>query len=114
MNLSPDWADYLTQAGFPAIHWSTAGDPRASDRQIMDWAIAHRYTILTHDLDFGAILALTRASGPSVIQLRGRDIFPSAAGPAVLEVLNRFGPELAAGALVTVDSQKRRVRLLPF
>lgn len=28
MNLSAEWVDELTQHGWPAIHWSTVGDPR--------------------------------------------------------------------------------------
>ena len=38
MNLSPDWVDELAKDGFAAVHWSTIGDPRAMDREIMDWA----------------------------------------------------------------------------
>ncbi|QEH32444.1 hypothetical protein OJF2_09150 [Aquisphaera giovannonii] len=34
MNLSPDWAGFLTGAGWPAVHWSTVGDPAAADRDI--------------------------------------------------------------------------------
>jgi predicted nuclease of predicted toxin-antitoxin system len=40
MNLSPRWVRFLEQEGFEAAHWSTVGDPRAtqnyelSDRQL--------------------------------------------------------------------------------
>ncbi len=35
MNLSPDWISYLALAGWPAVHWSDIGDPRAIDSVIM-------------------------------------------------------------------------------
>ena len=38
MNLSPDWADLLSGEGIEAKHWSSIGDPRASDNVIMNWA----------------------------------------------------------------------------
>jgi predicted nuclease of predicted toxin-antitoxin system len=57
MNLSPDWVERLSRAGFDAVHWSTVGDPRASDREIMRWAAEHQRAVMTHDLDFAAVLA---------------------------------------------------------
>lgn len=35
----------------------------------MTWTREHVYVVVTHDLDFSALLAATRAVGPSVIQL---------------------------------------------
>ncbi len=70
MNLSPEWVDELESHGWHAVHWSTVGVPAATDRMIMDWAREHGYVVFTHDLDFGAVLAATRAIGPSVIQVR--------------------------------------------
>ena len=76
MNLSPEWVAVLIRNGWEALHWSTVGDPGASDHIIMDWALANGYIIFTHDLDFGAILATTRGEGPSVFQVRTQDITP--------------------------------------
>lgn len=70
MNLSPEWVDVLRSNGYEAQHWSTVGDPRAPDYVIMEWARATGSIVLTHDLDFGALLAITSAVGPSVIQVR--------------------------------------------
>jgi predicted nuclease of predicted toxin-antitoxin system len=60
MNLSPLWAAELRQQGWEAVHWSTIGDPRPSDRTILGWAQRNGYVVFTHDLDFGALLAATR------------------------------------------------------
>jgi predicted nuclease of predicted toxin-antitoxin system len=67
MNLSPEWVAELAWHGWTAVHWSTIGDPRADDSIIMAWALANRHVVFTHDLDFGTILALTHANGPSVL-----------------------------------------------
>ena len=87
MNLSPDWVAMLCHAGFDAQHWSRIANPRALDPEIMEWARQHDAVVLTHDLDFGATLALTHAEGPSVIQMRSEDISPDAAANSVISVL---------------------------
>ena len=62
MNLSPDWVDELSQHGWDAVHWSAIGDPRAMDREIINWAQANAHVVFTHDLHFGTMLALTHRS----------------------------------------------------
>jgi predicted nuclease of predicted toxin-antitoxin system len=74
VNLTPDWVAVLQRHGRTAVHWSNVGDPHASDRTIMDWALKHGYMVFTHDLDFGTMLALTHSAGPSVLQVRARDV----------------------------------------
>ena len=67
MNLSPEWVSTLTDEGWEAVHWSAVGDPRAPDAEIMAWALVHGHVVFTHDLDFGATLALTHSAGPQRI-----------------------------------------------
>ena len=69
MNLSPLWVDVFEEHGMQSAHWSTVGDPRASDKTIMTWARENGYIVFTQDLDFGAILATSDANAPSVIQV---------------------------------------------
>jgi len=114
MNLSPDWVGELTANGWPSVHWSTVGDPKATDHQIMHWARANGYVVFTHDLDFGTMLALTHATGPSVIQVRGQNVLPDHMSPMVTAAMRQHESELAAGALVVVDEARLRVRILPM
>lgn len=114
MNLSPDWVPALTRGGWPAVHCSTVGDPRAGDRTIMDWAAKHEHVLFTHDLDFGAMLALSHAVGPSVIQVRADDVLPRHLGSVVLTALDQHKADLASGSLVVVDESRSRVRILPI
>ena len=80
----------------------------------MAWARERGYIVFTHDLDFGAMLAATQASGPSVIQVRAQDVMPSALGETVVRALKEYSAQLEAGAIVTVEPVRRRVRLLPL
>ena len=70
--------------------------------------------VFTHDLDFGSALALTHASEPSAIQLRGQRVLPEHVGPLVLAALRQYETELGAGALIVIEESKSRVRILPF
>ena len=71
MNLSPRWVRTLTDAGFEAQHWSICGKGSAADAEIMAFAKANGYVVVTHDLDFSAILAATGGDKPSVVQTPG-------------------------------------------
>ena len=114
MNLSPDWISALDKHGWQAVHWSTVGDPRASDWTIMEWATRHGYTVFTHDLDFGTVLSLTHATGPSVFQVRAQDILRDSLEQAVIAALKQHEADLASGALVVLDQSRTRVRVLPI
>jgi predicted nuclease of predicted toxin-antitoxin system len=114
MNLSPEWVGELTRHGWLAVHWSSVGDPKADDGQIMAWAASHGYVVFTHDLDFGTALALTHATGPSVLQVRTSAVLPEDIGPLVVAALRHYEQELITGALVVVEPSKSRVRVLPL
>jgi len=114
MNLSPDWVAVLKEAGWEAIHWSSIGNHRADDSEIMAWAKQTGHIIFTHDLDFGSMLALTQAEGPSVIQVRTQDVTPTAIGKFVAGAIRQFETELEKGALIVLDEARARARVLPL
>ena len=114
MNLSPEWVVVFAQHGITAVHWSTVGNPRAEDSVLMDWARATDFVVFTHDLDFGAMLALTQAESPSVIQVRTQDVSPAHLEKAVIDVLRKYEPILEAKALIVLDEGRSKVRILPI
>jgi len=69
---------------------------------------------MTHDLDFGEILAVSNSQKPSVIQIRSVDVSPDTIGKSVLKAINQFKKDIESGALVTIDLTKTRLRSLPF
>ena len=114
MNLSPQWVHVFKSENYEAIHWSAIGDPRAADSEILLWAKKNNCIIFTHDLDFGAILAASNAEGPSVLQIRTADVSIHALKQTVLFLLSNYRGQLEEGALIIVDKNKSRIRMLPL
>ena len=114
MNLSPNWTTAFAAANIESVHWSTVGDPRAEDTEIMEYARANDYVVFTHDLDFGTLLALTQAESPSVVQVRAQNILPLHLAHTVVAVLRVNEETLEQGALIVVDEGRARVRILPL
>lgn len=70
--------------------------------------------VFTHDLDFSAILAATHADKLNVIQVRSDDLRPQTIGKQVVAALRQMESELEQGALVTVEPNRLRGRVLPL
>lgn len=100
--------------GIDAVHWSTVGAGNAPDTELLQYAAENDQIIVTHDLDFGTMLAVSGLAKPSVIQLRDDDVSPEHVSPRLVGALNTLATELQTGALVTLDAQKLRSRLLPI
>lgn len=114
MNLSPRWIPFLLNAGHEAFHWSTVGKADATDSEIMAFAAANDYVVLTNDLDFAAILASTHHKKPSVVQTRTEDLDPNVIGAQIVAALQQAQKELEAGALLTIEADRTRLKVLPF
>lgn len=74
----------------------------------------NQFVVFAHDLDFSALLAARKTKGPSVVQIRTQDVLPSAVDSIVLLALQSASTHLEAGALVTIDPHRHRIRLLPI
>jgi predicted nuclease of predicted toxin-antitoxin system len=71
MLLSPALADWLVTQGHDAVHASNAGLARAADSTILERARREQRVVITADLDYSRLLALTKAEQPGVILFRG-------------------------------------------
>ena len=60
------------------------------------------------------MLALSHKAGPSVLQVRGENILPDHMEGLVIAVLRQHEADLSSGALVVVDENRIRVRVLPI
>ena len=114
MNLSTVWVGVLQSAGYAAVHWSDVGSVDASDDDIVSYADVNASIIMTRDLDFGAYVAMSGKNWPSVVQLRARRGIPALHSELVLKAIAETREALEQGALVTIDADRVRVRLLPF
>jgi len=114
MNLSPEFVAVFVREGWQAVHWASVGSPAASDREVMEWASGHGHVVVSHDLDFGALLASTGGRSPSVVQVRTQNVAPDSLGPLLVSTIRAHASALDAGAIVVVHEKLGRVRLLPL
>jgi predicted nuclease of predicted toxin-antitoxin system len=114
MGLAQSTVAFLRAQGHDAVHLRDQGLQQLEDIEIVQKARAEGRVILTHDLDFGRIVALGGARVPSMITFRLSDMRPSQVNQFLITVLERFTEQLEMGALVSVTDGGIRVRSLPI
>ncbi|MGH9270389.1 MAG: DUF5615 family PIN-like protein [Ilumatobacteraceae bacterium] len=72
-NVSPDVARLLGAAGHDAVAVRDVGLQDAPDDEILDRALLDDRVIISHDTDFGTLLAAGHQSKPSFILVRSAD-----------------------------------------
>ena len=114
-NRSPRLAELLRNAGHDAVHTSELGLEQAEDDDVLDTAREQGRVVVSGDTDFGALLALSGETSPSVILFRARNR-PSAEDQVavILGYLADLADDLDAGAVVVVTDDRMRVRRLPL
>lgn len=114
-NQSPLLVGFLGQAGHDAVHVRDLDLHEAPDAELMEVAVADDRVIISADTDFGELLAMSNASGPSIVLLRRQDR-RRAAEVAALLLLNLDGvaEDLKTGAIVVFDDDRVRIRRLPM
>ena len=114
MNLSPQWAAILEEAGIEAFHWVDTGNYCAPDIEIFNYARDNDYIIVSCDIDFTTLLALTRAEKPGVILIRAKNILPSFFAEKLISAIKNNSDVINSGAILVVDDEKQRIRILPL
>ena len=71
MPISPDAARWLIEKGHDATHASDVGLDRAPDLEVLEAARIEDRIVVTADLDYPRLLAITRAEAPGLILFRG-------------------------------------------
>ena len=112
--LPRDAAALLRQRGYDGIHVGEIGMSEAEDEEILARSSELAATVVTLDADFHTILAVSGASGPSVIRLRLQGLDGTAVADIIEKVLARFAQELRHGSLVTVKANKTTCHRLPI
>lgn len=90
------------------------GLQRLPDPAIVEKARQEDRTLLTFDLDFGELRAASPEALPSVIIFRLQRTAPAFVVARLWEVLADCFLELEAGAIVTVEDARYRLRRLPL
>jgi predicted nuclease of predicted toxin-antitoxin system len=107
-------AELLRRSGFDAVHVGEVGYSTAEDASILKMALDEGRVVVTLDVDFHALLALSGALFPSVFRLRIEGLKGKGAATLISEVTERCAEELARGAVVTVQPGRMRIRFLPL
>jgi predicted nuclease of predicted toxin-antitoxin system len=114
MNLSRELGRLLEAQGHTWRHTRDAGLAEAADSEIVAIAKAGGEVILTHDLDYGNLLAFSGDHHPSVVIFRRRNVLPLALFTALMKVWEELEPALESGALVLIEDASVRIRRLPI
>jgi predicted nuclease of predicted toxin-antitoxin system len=114
MGISPKTADFLRSFGHEALHLQEEGLGRLSDLMILEKASKEGFVLLTHDLDFGDLLAASGAGLPSVFLFRLRNMHPERVNLHLRQIIPLCENDLREGAMITVTEGGFRVRKLPF
>jgi predicted nuclease of predicted toxin-antitoxin system len=85
-------------------HWTS--DP--GDADILAHAVRHAQVVVTLDKDFGELAVALGHAHAGIVRLV--DVRHDRQGPMCVELLVRYGEELARGAIVTAESARVRVR----
>ena len=114
MNIPLKYATLLANKGIESIRWSDVGLPNAKDTEIIAYASEHNCIVLTYDLGFSTILAITHELKPSVVQIRASVLQAEQAVGFMATALLQNENELEKGAVMSIDLHKSRLRLLPL
>lgn len=113
MGVSPQVATWLLGEGYDAVHLREQGLQRLEDPGIFDKAASEGRVLITCDLDFAEIVALSGRTEVSVVLLRLTSLRPRRAIDRLNNVLPDSLSALEAGAVV-VEDFRTRIRKLPL
>ncbi len=105
---------HLKNAGIEAAHVGDRGQATASDSKILDFGRQEDRVVVTLDADFHALLALSGATGPSVIRIRIEGLRAEDLATLLVDVLKVCRDDLMKGAVVSVTESGVRIRKLPL
>lgn len=114
LHISPRTVGFLRVLGHDVVRVTEVIDPRSSDSAIVACARADGRTILTQDLDFSQIIALSGETRPSLILLRLSSSRVEFVNATLQRVLPLIAPDVEAGVIVTVADRRIRTRRLPL
>ena len=107
-------ARWLRDQGHDARHLHDEGLHKLPDETIFAKAIAEGCVVITHDLDFGEIAALTRGHKTGVIVFRLHNPRIARLTERLSAILPDCVTALRDGAVVIVEDSRHRVRTLPI
>ena len=113
VHISPKTVGDLQKQGYEIIRSSEVLPANAPDINILEFARTENWVVLTQDLDFSMLVALSRYSQPSLITLRLSSAKPDIVTQKLLDVLPQIEEALQEGSAITIQDESIRIRKLP-
>jgi predicted nuclease of predicted toxin-antitoxin system len=114
VNISRHVIARLRSQGCDVTLVSEIMDCRSPDQEVLSEARRRQAIVISFDQDFGAILAISGATNPSLINLRVTDVDAERLANAIFAVVSVTAADLISGAVVTLDDAGVRVHRLPL
>jgi len=114
MGVAQRIVEWLRAEGHDAVHLRDEGLQRMPNGEIFEKAVSEERIILTFDLDFGEIVALSGGRWVSVILFRLHNTRTPHVMDRLKRVLGDSGQALEQGAIVVVEESRHRTRRLPY
>jgi len=113
-HISPKTVEYLKLLGHDVVTVALVLSPTAQDSAIVDVARAEQRVVLTQDLDYTSLIALSKSSSPSLLLLRVSKMDAESVNALLATALPMVEKSLSEGAIVTLTENTYRVRALPL
>jgi predicted nuclease of predicted toxin-antitoxin system len=116
MGISPRVVTALRKQGHDAVHLREQDLGRLSDHEILAKSRVEGRILLTHDLDFGELLAASGGTLPSVMIFRLKDMRAENVSRHLFAILSQKQQTeaLSNGAVCSITERKVRIRVLPL
>ena len=114
VHISPLTVAALSSQGYDMVRTTDLLPASAADVEILELARAEGKVVLTQDLDFSLLVALSNYALPSLITLRLSSAKPDVVAQKLLDVLPTVETELTEGAAITISDDSVRIRKLPI
>lgn len=114
MPVSSSLLDVLRSYGHEGVHAHQIGKARASDEELLALARQEERVIVTADLDFPRLLALSFAVGPGIILFRGGNYSDEEMRNLLERVFKEVPPENLKNSICVVDQKRIRITRLPI
>jgi predicted nuclease of predicted toxin-antitoxin system len=113
VHISPKTVADLQKQGYEIMRSSEVLPANAPDINILEFARTENWVVLTQDLDFSMLVALSRYSQPSLITLRLSSAKPDIVTQKLLDVLPQIEEALQEGSAIAIQDESIRIRKLP-
>lgn len=114
MPIAPRTAEFLRKLGHDVAHLRERGLQKATDEQVIELARKESRIILTMDLDFPHLMALSKLSLPSIILFRLEDERSDNLNLLLEKHLPKIQKVLEEGAVAVFEENRIRIHNLPL